>query len=76
LKIISKTKYKLNYWIFVVGQTHTKSSVNTGGKEEVLEYRRNLNLAQVDEQLVVLFLASTVDYQVCAERKNSRRYDC
>lgn len=36
---------------------------------------RDLNLAQIDEKLVVFLLARTVNYQVCAERENGSRHN-
>ena len=41
----------------------------------MLKDRRDLNLAQIDEKLVVFLLARTVNYQVCAERENGSRHN-
>ena len=44
-------------------------SVDASGKEEVLDDRHNLDLAEVKEELVKLFLVSAVQNQVSPEDK-------
>lgn len=50
-------------------------SVNTSGKEEVLDQGHNLDLAEVHEELLVLILWGAVQDQVRSEHEDRRGED-
>ena len=50
-------------------------SVDTGGKEEMLDDGHNLDLAKVKEELVKLFLVRAIQNQVCPEDENASGKD-